>query len=110
MVIVNEIVGELIVCGFEVDWIDNGCEGMMWVMSVLYDVIMFDWMLLGVDGFVILIVMCMVGIDMLVLMLSVFGDVDEWICGLCVGGDDYLMKLFDLGELSVCIEVLLCCW
>ncbi|WP_321792185.1 response regulator transcription factor [Burkholderia pyrrocinia] len=103
----NEIVGELTARGFEVDWIDNGREGMMRAMSASYDAITLDRMLPGADGLAILTAMRTVGIDTPVLMLSALGDVDERIRGLRAGGDDYLTKPFDSGELSARIEVLL---
>lgn len=51
----------------------------------------------------------MVGIEILVLMISVFGDVDECIVGFCVGGDDYFIKFFVFDEMVMWVEVLLRC-
>jgi class 3 adenylate cyclase len=91
----NEIVGELTARGFEVDWTDNGREGMMRAMSASYDAITLDRMLPGADGLAIVTAMRTVGIDTPVLMLSALGDVDERIRGLRAGGDDYLTKPFE---------------
>jgi len=46
--------GELEKCGFEVDWVNNGPDGLARAMSGEYDVIMLDRMLPGLDGLTIL--------------------------------------------------------
>lgn len=103
----NEIIDELRKCGFEVDWTDNGKEGMSRAMSEQYDAITLDRMLPGVDGLTILTTMRTIGVQTPVLMLSALGDVDERIRGLRAGGDDYLTKPFDPEELTARLEVLL---
>jgi two-component system OmpR family response regulator len=103
----NEIVTELEKCGFEVDWINNGPEGLARAMSGDYDVIMLDRMLPGLDGLTILTTLRSVGVQAPVLMLSALGDVDERITGLRAGGDDYLTKPFNSDELTARLEVLL---
>lgn len=103
----SEIVSELRKCGFEVDWIDNGTEGLARAMSDEYDLIMLDRMLPGLDGITILTTLRTVGVKTPVLMLSALGDVDERIRGLRAGGDDYLTKPFDPDELVARLEVLL---
>lgn len=103
----NEIVSELQRSGFEVDWVDNGRDGMAKAVTDLYDAVTLDRMLPGVDGLTILTTMRSVGIQTPVLMLSALGDVDERIRGLRAGGDDYLTKPFDPQELVARLEVLL---
>src|SRR5471032_2003731 len=103
----NEIVTELEKCGFEVDWVDNGPDGLARAMSGEYDVIMLDRMLPGLDGLTILTTLRTVGIQAPVLMLSALGDVDERIRGLRAGGDDYMTKPFNSDELTARLEVLL---
>jgi two-component system OmpR family response regulator len=103
----NEIVAELEKCGFEVDWVDNGPDGLARAMSGEYDVIMLDRMLPGLDGLTILTTLRTVGVQAPVLMLSALGDVDERIRGLRAGGDDYLTKPFNSDELTARLEVLL---
>jgi len=103
----NEIVAELKKCGFDVDWVDNGTDGLARAMSGGYDLIMLDRMLPGLDGLTVLTTLRTVGIQTPVLMLSALGDVDERIRGLRAGGDDYLTKPFDPDELVARLEVLL---
>ncbi|TAM08350.1 MAG: response regulator transcription factor [Paraburkholderia sp.] len=103
----NEIIGELTQHGFQVNWVDNGRDGMAHALSDQYDVITLDRMLPGVDGLSILTAMRTVGVQTPVLMLSALGDVDERVRGLRAGGDDYLTKPFDPDELTARLEVLL---
>ena len=103
----NEIVSELKQRGYEVDWVDNGRDGMARALSDDYNVITLDRMLPGVDGLSIVTAMRTVGIQTPVLMLSALGDVDERVRGLRAGGDDYLTKPFDPEELTARLEVLL---
>ncbi|GAB2872870.1 response regulator transcription factor [Paraburkholderia jirisanensis] len=103
----NEIISELTQRGYEVDWVDNGRDGMARAMEDGYGAVTLDRMLPGVDGLSILTAMRTVGIQTPVLMLSALGDVDERVRGLRAGGDDYLTKPFDPEELAARLEVLL---
>jgi len=103
----NEIVDELKARGFQVDWVDNGREGLTRAMTDEYDAITLDRMLPGIDGLTILATMRGIGIQTPVLMLSALNDVDERVRGLRAGGDDYLTKPFDPEEMAVRLEVML---
>ena len=94
-------------CGLAVDWVADGHEGMVRAMSGDYDAIMLDRMLLGIGGLTILKAIRAAGVETPVMMLSAMGDVDERICGLWAGSDDYLTKSFNADELIVRIEVML---
>ncbi|SAL27591.1 DNA-binding response regulator [Caballeronia sordidicola] len=103
----QQITGELTASGFEVDWIDNGTDGLARALGGDFNLIMLDRMLPGLDGLTILTTLRTVGVETPVLMLSALGDVDERIRGLRAGGDDYLTKPFDPNELVARLEVLL---
>jgi two-component system OmpR family response regulator len=103
----DEIIAELEQGGFTVEWISNGRDGLARAMGGEHDIITLDRMLPGLDGLTILTNMRSAGIQVPVLMLSALGDVDERIRGLRAGGDDYLTKPFDCGELSARVGVLL---
>jgi two-component system, OmpR family, response regulator len=103
----NEIVVELEQCGFAVEWVSNGRDGLVRAMGDEHDIITLDRMLPGLDGLTILTTMRTVGIQTPVLMLSALGDVDERVRGLRAGGDDYLTKPFDPDELTARVDVLL---
>lgn len=102
-----EISSELRKAGLEVEWVNNGTEGLARAIGGNFDVIMLDRMLPGVDGLTILTTLRTIGLETPVLMLSALGDVDERIRGLRAGGDDYLTKPFDPDELIARLEVLL---
>jgi two-component system OmpR family response regulator len=103
----NEIVTELEQCGFSVEWISNGRDGLVRAMADDHDVITLDRMLPELDGLTILTAMRTVGIQTPVLMLSGLGDVDEKVLGLRACGDDYLTKPFDPDELTARVDMLL---
>ncbi|MEA3111971.1 MAG: two-component system, OmpR family, response regulator [Caballeronia sp.] len=103
----NEIVTELEQCGFSVEWISNGRDGLVRAMANDHDVITLDRMFPELDGLTILTAMRTVGIQTPVLMLSGLGDVDEKVLGLRACGDDYLTKPFDPDELTARVDMLL---
>lgn len=50
-------------------------------MLVLYDVMVVDWMLLGLDGLLLVWVLCVVKIIILIIFLIVVGGVEDCIEG-----------------------------
>jgi two-component system OmpR family response regulator len=103
----QEIVATLKQHHFDVEWVDNGHDGMTRAVSGEYDAITLDRMLPGPDGLSIVKTMRSAGIETPVLMLSALSDVDERVRGLRAGGDDYLTKPFSPDEMIARLEVLL---
>jgi len=103
----QEIVAELSSHGLEVDWVDNGREGLARAVSGDYDLITLDRMLPEVDGLAIVTTLRAQGIFTPILMISALSDVDERVRGLRAGGDDYLAKPFASDEMAARVEVLL---
>ena len=103
----REIMDELGNHGFEVDWANNGQDGLDRALSGKYDLITLDRMLPFVDGLTIVTAMREQNIDTPVLMISALSDVDERVDGLRAGGDDYLVKPFASEEMAARVEVLL---
>ncbi|CAB3792872.1 response regulator transcription factor [Pararobbsia alpina] len=103
----QEIVSTLRQHNFDVEWVDNGHDGMTRAVSGEYDAITLDRMLPGLDGLSIVKTMRSAGIETPVLMLSALSDVDERVRGLRAGGDDYLTKPFSPDEMIARLEVLL---
>lgn len=79
------------------------------IVSDCFDVLVLDVMMLWLDGFEVCCQFCSIGDDLLILVLIVCDLVFEWVVGLDVGVDDYLLKLFVFEELLVWMWVLLCC-
>jgi two-component system OmpR family response regulator len=103
----REIVAELSSHGLEVDWVDNGREGLERAVSGNYDLITLDRMLPELDGLAIVTTLRTMGVATPILMISALSDVDERVRGLRAGGDDYLTKPFDPEEMTARLEVLL---
>jgi len=103
----REIVAELSSHGLDVDWVDNGREGLDRAVSGNYDLITLDRMLPELDGLAIVTTLRTMGVVTPILMISALSDVDERVRGLRAGGDDYLTKPFATDEMAARVEVLL---
>lgn len=103
----HEIVAELRSRGNEVDWVDNGREGLARALEGVHDAITLDRMLPELDGLALVTALRKAGVQTPVLMISALSDVDERVRGLRAGGDDYLTKPFAPDEMAARVEVLL---
>jgi len=103
----EEILGDLRGRGHVVAWAATGPDGAQAARSEPWNAIILDRMLPGLDGLTLLRDLRSAGDRTPALVLSALGDVDERICGLRAGGDDYLGKPFVLAELAARIEALL---
>lgn len=96
----------LVEMGHTVDTAANGTDGLYLATSEIYDVILVDRMLPGIDGLTIIKTIRGAGNLTPVLIFSALGEVDDRVKGLRVGGDDYLVKPFAFSELLARIEAL----
>jgi two-component system OmpR family response regulator len=103
----EEIIAELVECGFAVDWAATGIEGLDKARSGEPDAMIVDRLLPGMDGLTIVEALRQEHVRTPVLVLSALGAVDDRVRGLRAGGDDYLTKPFELIELIARIEALL---
>ena len=103
----DEIIGELVHRGFEIDWAATGIEGLDKARSGGPDVMVVDRLLPGMDGLTIIEALRQERVRTPVLILSALGAVDDRVRGLRMGGDDYLTKPFAIVELAARIEALL---
>jgi DNA-binding response OmpR family regulator len=93
--------------GYAVDLARDGDEA-IWLAEVHpYDVMAFDVMMPGKDGFTAVRHLRRKGISTPVIFLTARGEVEDRICGLDAGGDDYLVKPFSLAELQARIRAVL---
>ncbi len=93
--------------GYQVDWADNGRDGMARAMEGLHDLIILDRQLGdGIDGVDILKAVRDTGRTVPALFLSGLGELSDWVQGLQAGGDDYLVKPVSLEELLQRVEAL----
>ena len=93
--------------GYVVDHVADGREALYRVAAEVYDAVVVDRMLPGVDGLTIVRTMRSAGNHTPVLILSALGDVDDRVKGLKAGGDDYLVKPYAFAELLARLEALL---
>ena len=88
----------LAVAGYEADIEEDGVRGLTSAKSGVYDLVILDVMLPGMDGFSVLRKLRETA-DIPVLLLSARGDDIDKIRGLGLGADDYILKPFSPGEL-----------
>ena len=85
--------------GYEVDVVYNGLDGLDYILSDIYDLILLDIMLPKINGIDVLKNARAEGITTPVIMLTAKFQPEDKINGLDSGADDYLTKPFDAGEL-----------
>ena len=89
-----------------VDWTDNGEDGLTLALKPNYDCIVLDIMLPKLSGLEILKIIRNRGVKTPVIMLSALNEVEDKVRGLEQGADDYLAKPFKTTELIARIHAL----
>lgn len=85
--------------GFEVEVATTGTRGLSLATSNVYDLILLDIMLPGVDGLTICRELRAHGNRVLIIFLTARGELQHKVAGLDAGADDYLPKPFEVAEL-----------
>lgn len=93
--------------GYTLDFAYNGIQGIELALTNEYDVLVFDVMLPGLDGFE----MCRrykteASVQAPILMLTARDAMDDKEEGFSAGADDYLVKPFSLRELKMRLDAL----
>ena len=101
----NELLGSAVEAGLQqagytVDWLRDGDQATVVLRSDEPDLVVLDLGLPGRDGMSLLNDIRKHGSTLPVLILTARDTVDDRIAGLDAGADDYLVKPFDLGELT----------
>ena len=86
--------------GHTVDWVRDGREAEVAVGAAPYDAVLLDLGLPRRDGLAILKSWRARGVGVPVLIITARDAVSDRVAGLDAGADDYLVKPFDLDELS----------
>ncbi|MDO7485509.1 response regulator transcription factor [Peribacillus frigoritolerans] len=102
-----ESIRQILTDEYEVDTADNGEDGLFMAQQSIYDIIILDVMLPGIDGFEIVRKIREAKIDTSVLFLTAKDGLEDRVRGLEMGGDDYLVKPFQAPELKARIRALL---
>ena len=92
--------------GYTVDVSSDGVSGYDNASTDLYDLILLDAMLPGMDGFTLLRKLRAGGHAVPVLMLTARSDLSDRVQGLDCGADYYLTKPFEPEELLACVRTL----
>jgi len=85
--------------GFEADFCHDGNDAFLYASQSIYDVILLDRMLPGMDGMTILSNLRRQGIHTPVIMVTALNSLKNRIDGLEGGADDYITKPFVISEL-----------
>ena len=102
-----ESIKQILEVEYEVDTADNGEDGLYLAQQSIYDIVLLDVMLPGMDGFEIIRQMRNAKIDTSVLFLTARDSLEDRVKGLELGGDDYLVKPFQAAELKARVRALL---
>ena len=92
--------------GHTVDVATDGEEGLAMAMDSSHDVIVLDILLPGIDGFEVCRRLRAGRVDTPVLLLTALDAVEDRVCGLDAGADDYLPKPFAFQELLARLRAL----
>lgn len=92
--------------GYEVDACQDGCEALELCLTEVYDLILLDLNLPGMDGLEILRQFRRENPSTPVLILSARGQIQDKVQGLDLGANDYLTKPFHFEELEARIRSL----
>ena len=108
----DEMIGEGVVDGlkaegYAVDWVQDGNSALIALRTTPFSLVILDLGLPGKDGISVLQEVRSQRMHVPVLVTTARDTVSDRVKGLDAGADDYLVKPFDLDELSARIRALL---
>lgn len=92
---------------FVVDVAHDGVDGLHFLLTNDYDLAILDVMLPGMNGWKILELARQAGKMTPVVFLTARDDVEDRVCGLELGAEDYLIKPFSFSELLARVRVIM---
>ncbi len=92
--------------GIESDCVHSGIDALYYVCQSVYDLIILDRMLPGMDGIALLKIIRENNVRTPVILATAVDSVEERIAGLDSGAEEYLVKPYDIGELLARIRAL----
>ena len=93
--------------GYDVDYAEHGEEGLSKALSGLFDLILLDVMLPGIDGFEICNRIRAQDRQQAVIMLTAKTSDEDIVRGLTLGADDYVSKPFSVTQLVLRVQAVL---
>lgn len=103
----NQVADWLTEQGYQVEKTATGEDALQLLSNFKYDVLLLDWSLPGLSGLEVLKRHRESGGMSLALFITGKGDIDSKEKGLNIGADDYLVKPFDMRELSARLKTIL---
>jgi len=101
------LIDVLVYHGYEVDFAEEGPEGLIKAQTGQFDLILLDVMLPGMDGFEICNRIRQDNREQPIIMLTAKTSDDDIIQGLSLGADDYVAKPFSVAQLVLRIQAVL---
>lgn len=92
--------------GIDADGAENGLSAQRMVRETLYDAILVDLKMPGMDGLSFIKWLRLEGFRMPVIMISAHGEISDAVTALKEGAQDYIVKPFDPEELTIRIKSL----
>lgn len=92
---------------YDADVFYEGLSGLNAALSGIYDLLILDVMMPGINGFEVASRARKAGIKVPILMLTAKSELDDKVRGLDCGADDYLTKPFETRELLARVRALL---
>lgn len=92
---------------FVIDVAHDGVDGLHFLLTNDYDLAILDVMLPGMNGWKILELARQAGKMTPVMFLTARDDVEDRVCGLELGAEDYLIKPFSFSELLARVRVIM---
>lgn len=93
--------------GFQVDHFNNGADALNAFRKNQFDICLLDVMLPKIDGFELAKKIRENNSSIPIIFLTAKSMLDDKIEGLTIGGDDYIVKPFDMRELLLKVDIFL---
>lgn len=103
----SRVIARCLHAAYDTDQAFDGTEGFFYAKEKVYDLIILDRLLPGMDGITLLKNLRDEHVDTPVLMLTALSTTSDKITGLRAGADDYLTKPFSKEELLLRIEAII---
>ena len=92
---------------FRIDWVKTGKETVYYALNASYDILLLDWMMPDGSGIDACRKLREARYQKGILMLTAKDAIEDRVCGLDAGADDYLVKPFAFEELMARIRSIL---
>jgi DNA-binding NtrC family response regulator len=93
--------------GWQVDWADDGKKALSLVEQNYYNLVLSDIRMPGIDGTHLLDKILRISPDTDIIMMTAYGSVENAVDCLKKGAADYILKPFDMDDLTIRIKRLL---